>query len=52
MPAGVPLGEVIVVIDAVLLVPGGLNELRDELLGGADWEAARAGFGDSELANQ
>jgi len=38
--------------DAVLLVPGGLNELRDELLAGADWESARSGFGDPELANQ
>ena len=38
--------------DAVLLVPGGLNELRDELLGGADWDSARSGFGDPDLANQ
>ena len=38
--------------DAVLLVPGGLHELRDELLAGADWESARSGFGDPELANQ
>ena len=52
---GLDQGGVIVWVDlgdAVLLVPGGLNELRDELLGGADWEAACAGFGDSELANQ
>jgi bifunctional DNA-binding transcriptional regulator/antitoxin component of YhaV-PrlF toxin-antitoxin module len=38
--------------DAVLLVPGGIDELRRELLAGADWEAARRGFGDPELANQ
>jgi bifunctional DNA-binding transcriptional regulator/antitoxin component of YhaV-PrlF toxin-antitoxin module len=38
--------------DAVLLVPGGIDELRRELLAGADWEAARSGFGDPELANQ
>jgi bifunctional DNA-binding transcriptional regulator/antitoxin component of YhaV-PrlF toxin-antitoxin module len=38
--------------DSVLLVPGGLSELRDQLLGGADWDGARSGFGDSELANQ
>jgi len=38
--------------DAVLLVPGGVGELRAQLLAGADWEAARAGFGDPDLANQ
>jgi len=38
--------------DAVLLIPGGVAELRRELLAGADWESARAGFGDPELANQ
>lgn len=38
--------------DAVLLVPGAVDELRQELLAGADWEAARSGFGDPELANQ
>ena len=38
--------------DSVLLVPGGLQQLRVELLRGADWDAARAGFGDPELANQ
>jgi bifunctional DNA-binding transcriptional regulator/antitoxin component of YhaV-PrlF toxin-antitoxin module len=38
--------------DAVVLVPGGLSELRDQLLKGADWDSARAGFGDPELANQ
>ena len=38
--------------DSVLLVPGGLQQLRDELLGGADWREASSGFGDPELANQ
>lgn len=38
--------------DSVLLVPGGLQQLRDEVLNHADWEAARSGFGDPELANQ
>ena len=38
--------------DAVLLIPGGVDELRKELLAGADWESARSGFGDPELANQ
>jgi bifunctional DNA-binding transcriptional regulator/antitoxin component of YhaV-PrlF toxin-antitoxin module len=38
--------------DAVLLVPGGLAELRNEILATADWDAARSGFGDPELANQ
>ena len=38
--------------DAVLLVPGGIDELRRELLAAADWDAARSGFGDPELANQ
>jgi bifunctional DNA-binding transcriptional regulator/antitoxin component of YhaV-PrlF toxin-antitoxin module len=38
--------------DCVLLVPGGAGELRDALLAGADWEAARSGFGDPDLANQ
>ncbi len=38
--------------DAVLLVPGGMQELRRELLAAADWEAARHGFGDPELADQ
>ena len=37
--------------DAVLLVPTSIDDLRTELLV-ADWEAARAGFGDPELANQ
>ena len=38
--------------DSVLLVPGGLQQVRSELLANADWESARSGFGDSELANQ
>lgn len=38
--------------DSVLLVPGGLNQLRNEILANADWDAARLGFGDPELANQ
>lgn len=38
--------------DSVLLVPSGLQQLRNEVLAHADWEAARSGFGDPELANQ
>jgi bifunctional DNA-binding transcriptional regulator/antitoxin component of YhaV-PrlF toxin-antitoxin module len=41
--------------DAVLLVPGGVDQLRSALLDAvtdADWEAARSGFGDPELANE
>jgi bifunctional DNA-binding transcriptional regulator/antitoxin component of YhaV-PrlF toxin-antitoxin module len=38
--------------DSVLLVPGGLQQLREEILAYADWNAARSGFGDPELANQ
>lgn len=38
--------------DSVLLIPGGLHQLRDELLQGADWREAPSGFGDPELANQ
>jgi len=40
---------------AVLLVPGGVEKLRRELLGSVsdqDWEPARGGFGDPELANE
>ena len=41
--------------EAVLLVPGGVESLRRELLGAVtdqDREAARAGFGDPELADE
>ena len=41
--------------DAVVLVPGGVDQLRSALLDAvsdADWEAARSGFGDPELANE
>jgi bifunctional DNA-binding transcriptional regulator/antitoxin component of YhaV-PrlF toxin-antitoxin module len=38
--------------DSVLLVPGGLRQLRDEVLASADWDSARSGFGDPDLANQ
>jgi hypothetical protein len=41
--------------DAVVIVPGGVDELRRVLLDAvtqADWEAARAGFGDRDLANE
>ncbi len=41
--------------DAVLLVPGGTHALRKKLLSAIvseDWEAARTGFGDHDLANQ
>ena len=43
------LGEV------VLVVPGGIEALRSQVIGAiseSDWEAARAGFGDSDLANE
>jgi bifunctional DNA-binding transcriptional regulator/antitoxin component of YhaV-PrlF toxin-antitoxin module len=41
--------------DAVVLVPGGVEQLRAALLDAvsdADWDAARSGFGDPELANE
>lgn len=41
--------------DAVLLVPGGVDNLRRELLESVtdrDWQLARAGFGDPDLANE
>lgn len=38
--------------DAVLIVPGGIGAVRNELLSSADWGAAQVGFGDPELANQ
>jgi hypothetical protein len=41
--------------DALVLVPGGVQQLRRELLGALsddDWTAARSGFGDPDLANE
>lgn len=38
--------------DAVLLIPGGLKQLRDQILANADWKSAQSGFGDPDLANQ
>ena len=41
--------------DSLLLVPSGLANLRDEILGritDADWVDARRGFGDPELASE
>jgi hypothetical protein len=41
--------------DAVVIVPGGVERLRKELLdavSGEDWEVARAGFGDPDLASE
>ena len=41
--------------DGVLLIPGGIERLRRDLLDAVsdqDWEAARAGLGDPELANE
>lgn len=41
--------------DAVLIVPGGIEHLRSALVGAisdADWEAARAGFGDADLSSE
>jgi bifunctional DNA-binding transcriptional regulator/antitoxin component of YhaV-PrlF toxin-antitoxin module len=41
--------------DAVVIVPGGVRRLRTALLdsvSNADWEAARDGFGDADLANE
>jgi bifunctional DNA-binding transcriptional regulator/antitoxin component of YhaV-PrlF toxin-antitoxin module len=41
--------------DAIVLVPGGVDRLRSALLdavSAADWDAARSGFGDPELANE
>jgi len=40
---------------AIVIVPGGLNQLRLVLLDAVsdiDWQAARAGFGDPDLANE
>jgi bifunctional DNA-binding transcriptional regulator/antitoxin component of YhaV-PrlF toxin-antitoxin module len=41
--------------DAMVIVPGGTTELRRELLDAVtreDWDLARQGFGDDELANE
>ncbi|MCB1262453.1 MAG: AbrB/MazE/SpoVT family DNA-binding domain-containing protein [Acidimicrobiales bacterium] len=41
--------------DAIVIVPGGTAELRRELLDSVtdqDWDQARRGFGDDELANE
>ncbi len=41
--------------DAIVIVPGGADEMRRRLLASvteADWEVARTGFGDDELANE
>ena len=41
--------------DAIVLVPGGARRAIADLLAGVtadDWDRARAGFGDAELANE
>ena len=41
--------------DAMILVPGGVRRLRRHLLeslSSEDWEDARSGFGDRDLANE
>lgn len=41
--------------DVMVVVPGGIEGVRRRLLDAvtaADWEMARAGFGDEELADQ
>lgn len=41
--------------DAVVLIPGGIKKLRDRLIDAVsdrDWQDARRGFGDSDLANE
>jgi hypothetical protein len=41
--------------DAMVIIPGGTATVRSELLDAvtsADWEQARRGFGDDELANE
>lgn len=41
--------------DAVVIVPGGIDQIRRLLLDAvsdADWDEARAGFGDPDLANE
>lgn len=40
---------------AVVIVPGGIERLRKELLdavSAADWDQARAGFGDPDLTSE
>lgn len=41
--------------DAIVLVPGGVDQLRAALFDAVDdeiWESARSGFGDPDLADQ
>ena len=41
--------------DAIVIVPGGMNAIRKRLLDAVtddDWDHARSGFGDDELANE
>ncbi len=41
--------------DAVLIVPGGVDRLRAAVLDAVtedDWDRARAGFGDPDMANE
>lgn len=41
--------------EAVVIVPGGIDEIRRLLfdtVSEADWDEARAGFGDADLANE
>jgi hypothetical protein len=41
--------------DAIVLVPGGVDALRDQLLTSvtdADWNEARLGYGDVDLATE
>lgn len=41
--------------DAVILIPGGVNRLRSQLLEAVmqeDWDRARRGLGDDELASE
>lgn len=41
--------------DAIVLVPGGVDALRQQLLASvtdADWNEARLGFGDVDLATE
>lgn len=41
--------------DAIVIVPGGVDALRDALLSSVDdaiWQEASAGFGDADLATE